>query len=186
MAVWLSEEQRHVLMAVCAQLIPTDDTPGATEAGAVDYIDTLLGAFSFDPPRIWAGGPSSGRAGGQEAFKNFVPLRPLDELAWRTRIEGSQGIAEREINGPVIGYQQRYREGLAALGGDFPNLSPEEQLKRMEIHREFIDLVYEHACEGMYGAPEYSGNTDTVGWRNIGFAGDVQPRGWSDQEVSQA
>ena len=37
----------------------------------------------------------------------------------------------------------------------------------------------------MYGAPEYLGNRDLVGWRNIGFAGDVQPRGYTDAEVSQ-
>ena len=35
------------------------------------------------------------------------------------RIEGSQGMPEREFNGPVVGLQERYREGLAALGEDF-------------------------------------------------------------------
>jgi hypothetical protein len=37
----------------------------------------------------------------------------------------------------------------------------------------------------MYGAPEYLGNRDQVGWRYIDFAGDVQPRGYTDEEVSQ-
>ena len=55
----------------------------------------------------------------------------------------------------------------------------------MRAQRDFTLLVYEHACEGMYGAPEYGGNRDLVGWSNIGYAGDVQPRGWSDAEVSQ-
>ena len=55
----------------------------------------------------------------------------------------------------------------------------------MRAQRDFTLLVYEHACEGMYGAPEYGGNRDLVGWSNIGHAGDVQPRGWSDAEVSQ-
>ena len=36
----------------------------------------------------------------------------------------------------------------------------------------------------MYGAPEYGGNRDLVGWRSIGFEGDVQPRGYTDDEVS--
>jgi hypothetical protein len=39
-------------------------------------------------------------------------------------------------------------------------------------------------CEGMYGAPEYGGNRDQAGWKAIGFSGDVQPRGWTDVEVS--
>jgi hypothetical protein len=36
----------------------------------------------------------------------------------------------------------------------------------------------------MYGAPEYGGNQGLVGWHNIDFAGDVQPRGYTDAEVS--
>jgi hypothetical protein len=37
----------------------------------------------------------------------------------------------------------------------------------------------------MYGPPEYGGNRDLVGWQSIGFEGDVQPRGWTDAEVSE-
>ena len=118
--VWLSEQEYAVLRAACAQMMPSDQgAPGADEAGVADYIDTFLGAFTFDPPRIWAGGPTSGRMGGVAGFADFHPLSRLDELAWRTRIEGSQGLPEREFNGPVVGLQQRYREGLAALGADF-------------------------------------------------------------------
>lgn len=157
---------------------------GAREAGVADYIDTMLGAFLFDPPRIWAGGPTSGRQGGLSGFSRFHRLTALDELAWRTRIEGSQGIAEREFNGPVTGLQQHYREGLAQLGDDFCDLSPGEQDERLRTHGDFTALMYGHACEGMYGAPEYGGNRDGLGWRAIGFDGDVQPRGWTDAEVS--
>ena len=35
-----------------------------------------------------------------------------------------------------------------------------------------------------YGAPEYGGNRELPGWRAIRYAGDVQPRGWSDEEVT--
>jgi hypothetical protein len=37
----------------------------------------------------------------------------------------------------------------------------------------------------MYGAPEYGGNRDGIGWAYIAYEGDVQPRGYSDDEVSQ-
>jgi hypothetical protein len=185
MPIWLTEAEYGTLRAACNCLLPPHgERPGAGDAGAPDYIDTLLGAFSFEPPRIWAGGPTSGRAGGEACFENFHPLSWLDELAWRTRIEGSQGLPEREFNGPVIGFQQRYREGLAHLGDDFAGLPAEEQAVRLESDPGFLSLMFGHACEGMYGAPEYGGNHDTVGWRSIDFAGDVQPRGWTDQEVS--
>ena len=51
-------------------------------------------------------------------FEEFLPLSRVEELAWRTRIEGSRGIAEREWNGPVRGWQEIYREGIAALDDD--------------------------------------------------------------------
>ena len=37
----------------------------------------------------------------------------------------------------------------------------------------------------MYGPPEYGGNRDGIGWAYIDYEGDVQPRGYSDAEVSQ-
>ena len=84
----------------------------------------------------------------------------------------------------MVGLQQRYREGLALLGADFCEVAPAEQDQRLRDHSELTDLMYQHACEGMYGAPEYGGNRDGAGWAAIGFDGDVQPRGWTDAEVS--
>jgi hypothetical protein len=37
----------------------------------------------------------------------------------------------------------------------------------------------------MYGAPEYGGNRGTAAWQAIDFLGDVQPRGFTDAEVSE-
>ena len=186
MPEYFSDKQFRTIEAVCARLIPTDEDPGATEAGVARYIDWLLGAFATDPPRIWAGGAFSGRFGGPPGFTTFHRLNALDELAWRTRIEGSLGIPEREWNGPVVGLQQRYTAGLESLGDDFAKVPPDEQDRRLRAQEEFTRLVYEHACEGMYGPPEYGGNRDGMGWSYIGFAGDVQPRGYTDEEVSQA
>jgi Gluconate 2-dehydrogenase subunit 3 len=185
MPVWLSDHEYLVLRAACAQMLPSEDgAPGAEEADVAVYIDTLLGAFTFDPPRIWAGGPTSGRMGGEAGFARFHPLSALDELAWRMRIEGSRGLPEREFNGPVIGLQEQYRQGLAALGDDFAAVDSDEQLRRLRADEAFCELLYGHCCEGMYGAPEYGGNRDGIGWAYIGRDGDVQPRGYSDEEVS--
>ena len=186
MGHWLSDGELAVLAAACDRVIPPGpDGPGAVTAGVPEYIDGLLGAFTVDPPRIWAGGPTSGRHGGEAAFGHFHRLTALDELAWRTRIEGSQGRPEREFNGPVVGLQERYRAGLAALGADFCAVGPEERDARLAAAGDFSDLVFHHCCEGLYGAPEYGGNRDGIGWDAIGFDGDVQPRGWTDAEVTE-
>ena len=184
MPVWLTDAEYRTLAAACERLVPADGGTGATEVGAADYIDVLLGAFSFDPPRIWAGGPTSGRFGGEPGFASFHSLTPIEELAWRIRIEGTKGMPEREFNGAAEGWQDRYRRGLADLGEDFCDVPGEEQDARLRAGQSFTDLMYEHCCEGIYGAPEYGGNRDMAGWRALGFAGDVQPRGWTDAEVS--
>src|ERR1700730_3558922 len=115
MPLFLTDAESAIVQAACAWMIPTDEDPGATEAAVVDYIDGLLGAFATDPPRIWAGGAFSGRFGGEPGFAAFHQLTAIDELAWRTRIEGSLGLPEREFNGAVVGLQEQYRTGLAPL-----------------------------------------------------------------------
>jgi hypothetical protein len=183
--IWFRDDEYATAAAAFERLIPSGEGhPGAGALAVVDYVDGLLGAFSFDPPRVWAGGPFSGRHGGDASFGDFIPLSALEERAWRTRIEGSLGRPEREFNGPVIGWQERYRAGLAALGADFVALDPDEQDARLDTDVEFKAFLYEHACEGAYGAPEYGGNRDGAGWAAIGYGGDMQPRGYTDAEVS--
>jgi hypothetical protein len=182
---FLDPHEYAAVDAAADRLIPPLDAhPGGAALGVADYIDHLLGAFAFDPPLIFAGGPFSGRAGGDASFADFLPLSRHEELAWRTRIEGSRGIPEREFNGPVRGWQEIYREGIAALGADFCALTGEEQDARLSAQRELRALLYQHACEGAYGAPEYGGNRELAGWRAIRFDGDSQPRGYTDAEVS--
>ena len=168
----------HAVVAAAADVLipPVEPHPGGAALGVADYVDNVLAAFTFDPPLIHAGGPFSGRFGGDPSFASFLPLSRNEELAWRTRIEGSRGIPGREWNGPVRGWQEIYREGIAALGDDV-DIDAQPELKQ---------LLFEHACEASYGAPEYGGNRDLAGWRAIDYAGDVQPRGWSDAEVTGA
>jgi hypothetical protein len=141
--------------------------PGASSVG---YIAQLLDAFSYDPPRIWAGGPCSGRHGGIGAFDQWIPLGPMEEQAWRQRVSA---------------WQAQYRQLLDALGDDYADQTDDEQDRRLAAVPDLRDLLYEHACEGTYGDPVYGGNKDFVGWDAIGWVGDIQPRGYTDVEVAQ-
>ncbi|HEX5615671.1 MAG TPA: hypothetical protein VFZ83_11015, partial [Acidimicrobiia bacterium] len=85
--------------------------------------------------------------------------------------------------GPVRGWQEIYRDGLTALGADFAQLDGAQQDERLAAAPELRVLLAEHACEAAYGAPEYGGNPGGAGWAAIGFPGDVQPRGYTDDEV---
>ena len=67
--MYLSPGDARTLGVAVDRLIPPSGAhPGAAALGAVDYIDGLLGAFASDPPRIFAGGPFSGRQGGEAQF----------------------------------------------------------------------------------------------------------------------
>jgi hypothetical protein len=178
--------QAAVVREATARLIPgpTDDPtelghPGAREAGVVGYIDTLLAAFSFATPPIHAGGPFSNRPDPTKPndMARFVPLTRMQEQAWRKR---------------VTELQQKYREGVPLLdrlaGGDFagaPAPLQDAALTQDEAVA-FRDVLFTHAIEGTYSVPEYGGNAGLVGWQEIRFAGDRQPLGWSDDEVSKS
>lgn len=171
-------EHAKVAAAADRLLPPAGGHPGAAALAAADYVDRLLGAFAVDPPAIWAR-----RTRPDGPLDAFTPLTALEERAWRTRIEGSRGLPEREWNGPVRGWQEVYREGLAALGDDFCALDGAEQDRRLAAAPELRALLFEHACEACYSDPVYGGNRDRRGWEVIGWPGDVHPHGWADDEV---
>ena len=165
---------------------PDDDQaeaghPGAREAGVTDYIDIMLGALSTlsDPaPMIFAGGPWSSRhTSGPDYMASFIPLDPVTRIAWRKRLEA---------------WQEQYRQGIIALdklaGGDFTGATHQarDAILADETVREFRSLLFEHTIEGLYASPEYGGNRGLAGWKDVGFVGDVQPRGYTDAEVERS
>ena len=124
-------------------------------------------------------------------------LDAIDERVWRTRIEGSRGLPEREWNGPVVGLQEIYATGLARLEQHVaallrPRLPRARRLAgrqrccaaRTGELREFLDVAFAHCVEGMYGPPEYGGNRGRVGWSYTRWPGDHQPGGYTPEEIS--
>src|SRR2546422_2933488 len=178
---------------------PDAPAPGALEAGAAEAIAPLLAAFPLDPPLIHTGGPFSDRAGAtHDDFADFVPLDAHAALGWRIRLEGSQGLPEREFAGPVTGLQEIYRSGLAhldersqqAFGVDFRDApGPAQDLLLSDQTdgdlQTFVGAALANTLEAKYGPPEYGGNRGLVGWGYTPWPGDLQPRGSTDAEVSQ-
>jgi hypothetical protein len=162
---------------------PRDDPaeqghPGAREAGVTGYIDTMLAALGDDPPMIFAGGPWSSRhTSGPDLMARFAALDPVARIAWRQRLARWQG---------------QYRQGIEALdklaGGDFTRAAPDRQDKILATASvsPFTSLLFEHTIEGLYGPPEYGGNRGQSGWQEIGFPGDIQPRGYTPDEVERS
>jgi hypothetical protein len=165
---------------------PLDDPaeaghPGAREADVTGYIDSMLGALgTLDgaAPPVFAGGPWSNRhTSGPDLMARFVTLDPVARIAWQRRLQG---------------WQQQYRQGIATLdklaGGDFTKASHAGQDKVLASSPagSFTSLLFEHTIEGLYAAPEYGGNRNLAGWKDIAFPGDIQPRGYTADEVSRS
>ena len=199
---FLTAHELDTLRAVTARFVPgppDDPDPGALEAGVAEAIDLLLAAFTLDPPLIHTGGPFSDRAGAtHDDFADFVPLDAHAALGARIRLEGSQGLPEREFAGPVTGLQEIYRSGLAhlddrsqqAFGVDFKDApGPAQDLLLSDQTdgdlQTFVGAALANTLEAMYGPPEYGGNQGLVGWGYTRWPGDLQPRGSTDAEVSQ-
>lgn len=194
---FLNETEMNALRGLVDRFIPgrpEDLAEGALAGGCAEAINGLLSAFRYRRPRIYAGAPFSDRAGSKvNHFEKFLRLDPYEERAWRLRVQGSRGKRRLEFNGPVKGWQQTYREGLAALDeaaapqgfGDLPSLGRDLILETSGDPRiaDLVDVAWPHTWQFMYGAPEYGGNRDELGWKYTNFAGDVQPRGWTKEEI---
>jgi Gluconate 2-dehydrogenase subunit 3 len=180
--------QAAVVEAATARIAPgpADDPaeaghPGAREADVTGYIDSMLaalGTLDGPAPLVFAGGPWSNRhTSGPDLMARFAALEPVARIAWRRRLQG---------------WQQEYRKGIANLdelaGGDFTKASQarQDEVLARPAASSFMSLLFEHTIEGLYSAPEYGGNRDLAGWKDISFPGDIQPRGYTPEEVSQS
>lgn len=161
---------------------PTDDPaevghPGAHEANVVRYLDRMLSMFDEDPPLLFAGGPWSNRhTNGPDHMARFVPPDPVQMQAWRQR---------------VAGVRRTYVAGVELLdrkaGGDFTSVTTVQQdhiLASSDV-ADFTAVLFGHTIEGMYSVPEYGGNAGLVGWHEIKFPGDSQPRGYTAHELAE-
>ncbi len=91
----LSAPDRSPLEALAEALIPEDETVGALGAGAVEYIDRLLGAFDQSVPDLYRGGPFSGRGGtsargGGPALRRTCQRRSHRRVIGRAREPATQ------------------------------------------------------------------------------------------------
>lgn len=177
--------QRATVQAAMARIIPTDDTPGATEAGTVDFVDQYLSGVDY----IYAKPDGSG----------FEQLTGLRRDAWRQRIDIIREVYVKGVTQLDTAARERHAR-------EFVNLEPEQQdeilrdLEKPYEHQEaeleraratlygapvepalqqtnaeielgFVPLLALHTRQGFYADPIYGGNRNRIGWDVIGFPG---------------
>jgi gluconate 2-dehydrogenase gamma chain len=177
--------QRATIEAAMARIIPTDDQPGAREAGTAEFLDRYLSGLDF----IYAKPDGSG----------FEKLEGKRAEAWQRRIailgaKYAEGIKELDrrsqsqsgadfvrltteqqdrilagMERPTLQAEAGLEEAQAVAG--FAPVEPALQQTSTEIEIDFFPLLALHTRQGFYADPIYGGNKNRVGWKLIGFEG---------------
>jgi gluconate 2-dehydrogenase gamma chain len=145
--------------AISARIIPTDETPGAREAGVIYFIDRALVTFaSGDQQKYREGLPEI-----QKATQGKFP----GVAKFSAATAEQQDAVLRAIEGQSKGITQRGRRNQAAA-------------------QTFFDVVRIHTISGFLIDPETSnGNRGGVGWKLIGREpehGFQPPFGYYDKD----
>jgi gluconate 2-dehydrogenase gamma chain len=177
--------QRSTIEAAMARIIPTDDQPGAREAGTIEFLDRYLSGLDF----IYAKPDGSG----------FEKLEGKRAEAWKQRIEIIRaryvaGIKELDSIGQsrfgaefvrlTTEQQDQILAGMerptlqveaaaetAKTVAGFAPVEPALQQTSAEIDLDFFPLLALHTRQGFYSDPIYGGNKNRAGWELIGFKG---------------
>jgi hypothetical protein len=158
----LSGPDRALLEQFADVIIPPDDAPGGAKLGVIAYVERLLTALEYDPPRVYGGGPFSDRSGSADnQFVNFVVLDRASVAAWVKAI----GDLRAQLEQGLAGARALHITDPVALYNSLPE--------------DFQALVFDLVTEAAFAAPEYGGNPKLAGWQMIHFEGDSLPRGYS-------
>lgn len=140
---FFTAQEAKVVIAACERIFPADESaPGATQAGAMVYIDRqLAGPYGTDKYRY--------------TQPPFVPSVPE---------HGYQGAET-----PRQTYRAGIR-GLGADFIALSAAEQDERLSAIEKTR-FFQLLRQHTIEGVFCDPMHGGNVDLMGWQMIGYPG---------------
>ena len=78
--VFFSAAQAAEIEAMAAQIIPTDSTPGAREAGVIYFIDRALTTFERDKQNLYAQGVKDMQAKGFSRMDTAKQIQTLKEI----------------------------------------------------------------------------------------------------------
>ena len=138
----LTAEQAKEVAAIAARIIPTDDDPGATEAGVVYFIDQALKTFaSGDLPAYEAGLKNVN----QLTTQMFPGVVRFSEAT----TEQQDKVLEELSKDPKLVSRGRRRLPAGNPG-------------------DFFTVIWGHTVMGFLADPEAGGNRDYAGWKVIG------------------
>jgi gluconate 2-dehydrogenase gamma chain len=137
---FFTPEQAAEVEAITARIIPTDDTPGAREAGVVYFIDRGLSTFAADDQKTYRAGLPELQARVSEMFPGAAKFSGLT-------VEQQDAVLHSFDEDTSAGRRPfRARPGAQS----------------------FFETLRQHTIAGFLIDPDYGGNHDGVGWKLIG------------------
>jgi len=144
---FFSPDQAVEIEAIAARIIPTDDTPGAREAGVVYFIDRGLATFAVES---------------QKTYREGLP-----ELQARVT-EMFPGVAKFSAAAPE--QQDEVLNSFEEHGETSQKAAKPAQrtIRPRPGAQNFFETLRQHTIAGFLIDPDYGGNRDGVGWKLIG------------------
>jgi gluconate 2-dehydrogenase gamma chain len=170
--------QRATIAAAMARIIPTDDVPGASEAGCVDFVDLYLSGIDHVYAKPDGSGFETLSAASAESWSRRIGIlrqkyldgiRVLDAEA-RARSDALFFQLDAGQQDEILTALEHSGSQSASAGGP-PGEGPALQQTLTETDLEFLPLLIMHTRQGFYCDPIYGGNKNRVGWDAIGFPG---------------
>ncbi len=162
--LFFTTEEAADVVAFGAQIIPTDDSPGATEAHAVYFIDHALIEFApEDQTRVRAAIHALNDLAAKQpghADVHFARLSSADQFEVMKKFQTTSPL-------PSGGYDPS-NNGMNSSGNNY------------------FELLRTYIITGFLSDPDLGGNKDMVGWKVIGFDGNSAhqpPFGYYDAEL---
>jgi gluconate 2-dehydrogenase gamma chain len=185
-AGFFDADQRATVEAAMARIIPTDDQPGAREAGTIEFLDRYLSGLDYIYAKPDGSGFETLEGKRAEAWQRRIDIlraryvEGIEELDRRSqaRFDGEftaldpaqqdQVLSDLERSAPETG--ETTAEARVAAGYGAP-VEPALQQTSTEVQLDFFPLLCLHTRQGFYADPIYGGNRDRMGWDVIGFPG---------------
>ena len=156
---FFTPEQAVEIDAITARIIPSDETPGAREAGVIYFIDRGLATFAVDDQKTYREGLPALQARVRELFPN------VEKFSSATPEQQDQILHSLdEQTGPA----RRHSRSNGASSS-------------------FFQAVRVHTIVGFLIDPDSGGNHDGVGWKVIGREPDHMfqpPFGYYDKDYA--
>ncbi len=136
---FFTPEEAVEIDAIAARIIPSDETPGAREAGVVYFIDRALATFAVDERKTYSEGLPALQARVNELFPSVEKFSSATPEQQDQVLDTFDDKAE---------YGRRFRPNAVA--------------------KPFFETVRVQTIVGFLIDPDSGGNRDGVGWKVIG------------------